>query len=442
MRVTTFQAGPGDCLLLQGSDAGHVLCDGGLVGSYDDHVAPALGRLRGDGVELDLVCVSHIDRDHIAGILRLFDHEVAWRVYDYQRDQGNPRASAPKSPRPPLVHHVWHNAFKDQVELNWGPLEDLLVLSMKSLVFEEEQGSLTPEALDAALHLSDLVTGERDALRLSDRLSDRQLGVPVNAPAGGGLITAERVPDPVEVGSLRLTVLGPREEDLDQLRDEWNTWLRENQDTVRELRDEAQRDAERLNRDEAEIFRAGTAAVARGLAPPPGIALGDDLGDRDGVTTPNLASITFLAQDEGKTALLTGDAHAADLFSGLEARNLFTGGHIHVDLLKVPHHGSEYNADRDFFRRVTADHYVVCANGSHHNPDPRIIEALIEERRRVLPDRPFKLWFNSSEAQAGTDSQKKHMRSIERIVGKLEERHGRILSSRFLRRGSSFSISL
>ena len=79
--------------------------------------------------------------------------------------------------------------------------------------------------------------------------------------------------------------------------------------------------------------------------------------------------------------LLTGDGHGADVLRGLErARRLDRSGRIHVDVLKVPHHGSEHNLDPDFAARVTADHYVFCANGEHANPDLRILRALFDAR--------------------------------------------------------------
>ena len=35
-------------------------------------------------------------------------------------------------------------------------------------------------------------------------------------------------------------------------------------------------------------------------------------------------------------------------------------GRIHVDVLKVQHHGATANVDDAFVRAVTADHYVFC----------------------------------------------------------------------------------
>ena len=89
MKIRVFQAGKGDCLLLTGNDGTRILVDGGMRADYRTHMAPALARIRERGGVLDLVYVSHIDRDHISGVLQLMDDLVAWRVFDYQRESGN-----------------------------------------------------------------------------------------------------------------------------------------------------------------------------------------------------------------------------------------------------------------------------------------------------------------------------------------------------------------
>ena len=53
---------------------------------------------------------------------------------------------------------------------------------------------------------------------------------------------------------------------------------------------------------------------------------------------------------------------------------------MHVDLLKVPHHGSANNLDDDFFERITADHYVFSGNGEHGNPERETLEMLFDAR--------------------------------------------------------------
>lgn len=59
---------------------------------------------------------------------------------------------------------------------------------------------------------------------------------------------------------------------------------------------------------------------------------------------------------------------------------LAPGGSMQIDVVKLPHHGSIRNVDRDFFERITADHYVFSADGKHHNPDVETLELLTEVR--------------------------------------------------------------
>ena len=44
------------------------------------------------------------------------------------------------------------------------------------------------------------------------------------------------------------------------------------------------------------------------------------------------------------------------------------GGGLHVDVLKIQHHGAEHNFKREFAKRVTAENYVICGNGRTRTP--------------------------------------------------------------------------
>ena len=56
---------------------------------------------------------------------------------------------------------------------------------------------------------------------------------------------------------------------------------------------------------------------------------------------------------------------------------------LHVDVLKVPHHRSSRNLDRDFFERIHADVYVFSACGMYGNPDRETLEMLMDARGRA-----------------------------------------------------------
>jgi Metallo-beta-lactamase superfamily len=407
VKLTVFQSDKGDCLLLTGGDGKtRVLIDGGMSSSYREHVAPTLGKIHADGGKLDVVYVSHIDQDHISGVLQLLDDEVAWRAHEFQVRTGNDEHPEPKAPRPPVVEEIWHNGFRDQLEENVGPIEEMLAASASVL-----SGGERVEQQRLGARYQNLASGVRDGLELGRRVRPEQLGIPLNPPFGGKLAVLADRPKRIQRGSLRFSLLAPRQEDVEALRELWNEWLAENQAALARLRAQMQADIERLGSNEVEVLRNALQLQA------------DELGDRSQVTVPNLASLMFLVEEEGKALLLTGDGHTREVLSGLEdAGKLRPGGTIHVDVLKVPHHGSEFNLDPAFCRRVTADDYIFCANGEHENPDLRVLELILDSRLdsegETNPDDAaageFRFWFNSSSKADGADAE--HMVAVERLV--------------------------
>jgi len=408
MRLTIYPADKGDCLLLTAADGTRVLVDGGMRNSFKDYVAASLARLRGAGEELALVCVSHIDQDHISGVLQLMDDLVAWRVHEFQKDGRNPASEAPDAPRPPEVGAIWHNAFHEQIGQNAGPIEQMLAATAAIL------SQVPRKAVRAvAQQQQTLATSVKEGLQLSRRVRAGQLGIPVNEPFGGRLAQVTDGGRPIRVGSMRLTVIGPFPEDLRNLREEWNDWLRTHRDDLRDVQRRAREDEELLQSSELDRLLA------------PMVAQAEELGRREKVTTPNLASLMLHVEEQGRTALLTGDGHHADILNGLEhAGKLKKGSGLHVNLLKVQHHGSENNLDPEFCRRITADDYVFCANGAHENPDVRVVRAIIDSRlggrasRSPNPeaDGKFTLWFNASSSIADSQEHRDHLRKVESLV--------------------------
>ncbi|WP_245384589.1 MBL fold metallo-hydrolase [Rhizobium leguminosarum] len=122
MQIEVFPAASGDCLLLTSSDDRRLLADAGLPDAYDEFIATSLSELRAAQKEIDVVYVSHIDRDHIGGVLRMLDDEMKWRAFDHMQLKGK-KFKQPAMPRPPAIRALWHNAFLDDISkseaCNW-----------------------------------------------------------------------------------------------------------------------------------------------------------------------------------------------------------------------------------------------------------------------------------------------------------------------------------
>jgi hypothetical protein len=97
---------------------------------------------------------------------------------------------------------------------------------------------------------------------------------------------------------------------------------------------------------------------------------------------PNLSSIVCIAEFGGKRILLTGDARGDKTLAGLQQANAFANGVLKVDVLKVPHHGSDRNVKPEYFKKIIADTYVFSGNGDNGNPDRETFEMLFAARDR------------------------------------------------------------
>lgn len=338
------RARKGDCMLLHFGTAakpGLVMIDGGPKGVYQPHLKPRLLELRkarGLGPQqplpVDLLMVSHVDDDHIQGIL------------DFTREL---RSASPHQPPFVRVSGLWHNSF-DEI-LGKTPRE-LTASVSEGFGAASLNGELPP---DASIDMGEDATDEDEEVAASTLsvLASIEQGHRLRGDAealkwqrnpffGGKLILADKTPRPIRDG-LTFTVVGPMRPELAALQKKHDAWLKEQQKKK----------------------KSGEAALAAYV-------------DK---SVPNLSSLVMLAECGGKRMLLTGDARGDKILAGLEATGLVAkGGKLHVDLLKVPHHGSSNNVGPDFFRRITADHYVFSGDGEHGNPERETMEMLLAAR--------------------------------------------------------------
>lgn len=322
-----FEALParfGDCLLLLTPDgAGQtklMVIDGGPGTVFKDSLKPRLAQLAaGPGTQtIDAVMVSHIDADHITGIISLLQAIQTAKV-------GN------KQP-PYKVGQLIFNSFDKIADSNDGELSGpggvLASLSGSSLLLGDHIAQEVLASVAQGSTLSGLA---------------KTLKVPLNPQASpkGSVLTVTASPPKFAFGEASFTVVGPRQKEVDALRKAWDAWRKTK------------------GKDE---FKA--------LA-----AYADE-------SVPNLSSIVVWVDWKGKTLLLTGDARGDYTLAGLRQAGLLAGNSLAkpLDILKLPHHGSDRNVDGDFFKALPARHYVASGDGWYGNPDRSTLE-MIEAAR-------------------------------------------------------------
>ena len=225
MKLRVFQADDGDCLLLTSADGAHrVLVDGGRTVTFRENTLPTLDRLASDSKPLDLVVVSHVDNDHISGILELVKRSTAWIVHDHQVGAGgNPDHEPPAGKRPPEIVDLWHNSWKDRFGDNLGLQVRELVTAVSTAVeltgFDLGANG-APAKLVRALDLLALGANEgREVLELSAGKIRRNHQF-------AGMVRLEAPPVEHDLGSMRLTAVGPMQKHIDAMRKKWREFFK------------------------------------------------------------------------------------------------------------------------------------------------------------------------------------------------------------------------
>jgi beta-lactamase superfamily II metal-dependent hydrolase len=327
--LEALNARQGDSLLLRYEGGGEQrlwLIDGGPPGVFKSSLHPRLEELRGDAdaLRVDVAMVSHIDDDHIAGMVQLTRQLVRLK------DQGK---SLPLD-----IQRFWHNGFREIV--GGGDLTAITsVARAASLAASlDNLGEIAKFGLDTVAGQLVLASVDQGADLLADIGA---LKIPLNEPLGDRV----EAPYTLELEGANITVLGPLKTRLDALKQHW-----------------------------ANAVTAGDVTQLVGL-------FREDLDE----SVTNLSSISMLVAIGERKILLTGDARGDDIVAGWKATGHPTGKPFYLDILKIPHHGSDRNITREFLELFPAEHYVISADGKYSNPDVSTLQAMAE----ILGNRPY-----------------------------------------------------
>lgn len=197
--LEALRAKHGDALLLHHgtkTKPGLILIDGGPPGVYPDAVKPRLEQLRKERkveankpLDIDLLMVSHIDEDHIAGVLELMQ-----KLKDQQ------------GPKPWKIRRFWHNAFDDIL----GNTDASIATATGAMSPASLGGVLGPEG---SLVIASVGQG-RDLRKLADFFSLND-----NPPFNGLVMQGHA---PIKIGALTLTVIAPDKKNLTRLQKDWD----------------------------------------------------------------------------------------------------------------------------------------------------------------------------------------------------------------------------
>lgn len=351
IEIEMFPANHGDCFLIRCSGAGkpkNILVDGGLKATYETWLRPRLVELAAGGEVVDLLVATHIDVDHIEGILAFLTENG---------DAASPSIIA--------VSEVWHNSYRH------------LGLEGRAAT-EAEVAKVEAQVVNPSLNqqeTKDIGAKHGSALAALLRLH----GYRWNESVGGARITHDT--KRVSLGDVHLQVLSPGPAQLTALGRVWQRELLKFGVSHDAVLGEAFEDA-----FEAEMLRALDLEPAEEkdisqseLQAPPDEHFEEDRSPANG------SSIAFALEFGTARIAMLGDAFPSVVLEALGPDDSHS-----FDLVKVSHHGSRKSTSPALQQALDCRLYAVSTDGSrHHHPH---LESLL--RIIASQDRGCRLVFN------------------------------------------------
>jgi len=342
-RLKLLPALNGDCIWIEygeGEKLSRVLIDGGPLGAFPA-LRAEIEKLPPEQRAFELLVVTHIDSDHIDGVVKLLRHPELGVKF----------------------REVWFNG--------WPQLKVLPTLAQVAEYVEDEtRGPIAGSYVDNLLL--------RSGRACNERFRSRAACVPDD-----GVLPRARLD-----GGLQLTLLSPTVDKLRRLRATWD-------DAFTKLGgDPGDRAIVEAKLEKDKRFRGDEAAAPVPAGVDEAATLATDLD----AAVANGSSIAVVAEYADRRCAFLGDAHA-DLIERSFRRMavMCSEKRLRLNAVKLSHHGSKGNITPEILRAIECRNYLVSTDGSiFHHPDDEAIQCVLKYAK------PTRLFFNyRSERTAG-----------------------------------------
>ncbi|WP_445407179.1 ComEC/Rec2 family competence protein [Acinetobacter seifertii] len=317
------KAGNGDCLTIQ-TDNQFMMIDGGTAQSFDEWKNQIIGVVD----KIDVLIITHIDNDHVNGIVKLLMDEKC-----------------------PEIGEVYFNGVEQlfsNFESNSNNEVSIVDRSLSALATE----CLT---IDSTVQI-----GFSEGTSLSYLLHEKEMKC--NPISAGQAIYREDI-EQFNSGNLKFNIIGPTFQDLKELSESWKDCLR--QKNIRpKIINKVYSKAFESYLNKIEEPSDNIKISLESLTSVKALALAKFIPDP---SLNNKSSLSFMLQSDDKKILFLGDCHAETVEFWLSGLGMES---ITVDAVKISHHGSKNNTSLSLLERIKCNKYFVSTNGKKHShPD-------------------------------------------------------------------------
>lgn len=354
--IKVFPAGAGDCILVDFVKEDYrILIDGGYAETYRKYLRNYLMELTAQGKRINLLIVTHIDSDHIGGIQAFLEEN-----------------GLAKTPSVIGVDEVWYNAFfhVNTAEVYQKPVP--------YTIREVLRGSLAVHngvKSDGRNDIS-VIQGNTVAGLLKER------GYNWNSLWEGNAVCVKNGGQKYLTDKIQCTLLGPGEKELEELAQFWISKLKSNVKKFVVCDDmlyseafecyyahngEGQEEAVRKDIAYDNMEREKEIDWMKWEE-----AWSGQIDNREA----NRSSIAFMLEYEGVKLFFPGDCPIQLLQESLPKV---------IDIVKLPHHGSEKDISKEFITNTEVSYYILSTDGQRHgHPSKQVIASILRSAPKCL----------------------------------------------------------
>lgn len=358
MKITILPANNGDSFLLE-TDHNNILIDGGYVNTYKEFLKPIFQELNRLGKKINHLVVTHIDKDHISGIIKLIAENSKNSIIE--------------------IENIWHNSYN-----HLKSIEDGISFLGKPI----DSMTINYELKEENVEVSDIDISAVQGSTLASLL--RKNGFESKDSFIRDNYISFDNSDVIFENDLTFRILSPNNEKLLELKKYWK----------RELYTKGYSSDEELTSFNEDVFeyilsqeKEKKKFKRKNINLSTEISIENLLKDpfvEDDSPT-NGSSIAFVLEYKDLKFLFLADSHPSLILENLMKHYSSDEFPIKFDLIKISHHGSKSNTSPELLKFIDSENYVISTNGLLHNhPDLETIARIIHRETTFTR----KLYFN------------------------------------------------
>ena len=352
MKIKLLKAGNGDAILISFKDGmanRNILIDGGVEQTYYSDATNMGGELQSE-IEsirkkdqlIDLLVLTHIDNDHICGLLKWF--ELDNKAHE-------------------LVKNVWFNSGK-----------------LIATYFNEPEN----EDLRVGLKIfSNPGTGVDEALEFEDYLIKKGIWVKKIIIQG----------QEIQECGIKIQILSPNEAQLKRLLKEYKEKTGDPAYTAGREKDWNKNIKDFIEEENRPDFKFNQDSSVK-----------------------NGSSISFILTLNDKRYLFLADSHPKGIVTQLKTLGYSKDNPLEVEVMKVSHHGSQANTNKELLEIVKTENYIISTDSSgYSHPNKRTLARILN----VNPNAIFHFNYEHVRNDIFSDQDRQYFQIKARITKEL-----------------------